>query len=272
MDPIDNYTKEELYALAREYQIKGRSKMRKAELYDSIALAPEQILNRRIDALKPTFYALLRSERQALISCLKSCDEPFSLRDQSIRIPVLTKHGTWKCTYHKVSPKASEKERWQGSVFHGHLVAMSLPRAVAGMLETLFRPFSPFRELRLLSLKSCYLKRLPEVVCQLTNLEELNLAYNKLSTLPEAIGQLKSLEKLDLRYNKLSTLPESLGHLKNLKELYLQENQLSTLPESFGQLTNLKILSLHVNQLSTLPEALENWIRDLKKKGCNVWR
>ena len=68
-----------------------------------------------------------------------------------------------------------------------------------------------------------------------------------LETLPESICQLQSLQELNLGWcENLKIPPESICHLQNLQTLYLNgcEN-LETLPESIGQLSNLRELNLN---------------------------
>ncbi|MEM8642951.1 MAG: COR domain-containing protein [Cyanobacteria bacterium P01_G01_bin.54] len=100
------------------------------------------------------------------------------------------------------------------------------------------------------------LTELPELLDQLTQLQELHLSWNKLTELPDSLGQLPQLQELNLSDNQLTELPESLGQLTQLQELNLSENQLTELPESLGQLTQLQELNLSNNQLTELPESL----------------
>ena len=57
------------------------------------------------------------------------------------------------------------------------------------------------------------LKRLPESLAKLTQLQELSLNRNQLTTLPEAITQLTQLQTLSLDRNQLATLPEAITQL-----------------------------------------------------------
>jgi len=45
-------------------------------------------------------------------------------------------------------------------------------------------------------------------LCQLTQLEKLNIAKNPLHTVPEVVSSLTSLKELDMRSCKLSDIPE----------------------------------------------------------------
>jgi hypothetical protein len=100
------------------------------------------------------------------------------------------------------------------------------------------------------------LTELPESLCQLAQLQTLDLSNNKLMSLPELLGQLTQLQSLDLSNNKLTALPELLGQLTQLQSLDLSNNKLMSLPESLGQLTHLRELNLLVNHLGVMPEVL----------------
>ena len=66
------------------------------------------------------------------------------------------------------------------------------------------------------------LTALPEGLCALAGLEELDLAGSGLRALPEGIGRLAGLKRLKLGGNKkLTALPAGLGRLRNLEALYL---------------------------------------------------
>jgi len=45
-------------------------------------------------------------------------------------------------------------------------------------------------------------------LCQLTQLENLNIARNPINTVPEVVSSLTSLKELDMESCELSTLPE----------------------------------------------------------------
>jgi Leucine-rich repeat (LRR) protein len=95
-----------------------------------------------------------------------------------------------------------------------------------------------------------------ESICQLTQLELLDLSRNQLTTLPESIGHLTQLSRLIAQRNQLASLPESIGQLRNLNHLVVFRNQLTWLPEWIGQLTELESLDISYNELRSLPESL----------------
>lgn len=77
-----------------------------------------------------------------------------------------------------------------------------------------------------------------EVVSQIQSLKELKLGTNALSgNLPTSLCQLKQLETLDLQCNRLLGLPEALRELVGLRVLNIAGNQLTALPmEAIQQL------------------------------------
>ena len=109
---------------------------------------------------------------------------------------------------------------------------------------------------RALYLSRRNLKELPEEICQITGLMELDLSYNQFEYIPDSIGHLNNLQCLNLSRNKITSIPDSLGQLSNLKILDLYENQIKLLPDSLGQLFNLTWFGLSNNQLMHIPDCL----------------
>lgn len=83
-------------------------------------------------------------------------------------------------------------------------------------------------------------------------LKQLNLSANALSHIPRPVFavNLTKLEKLDLSYNQLATVPIEIVNLKNLEELNCDSNMIVSLSEELGGLKKLKVLSLRNNKLS----------------------
>ncbi len=91
---------------------------------------------------------------------------------------------------------------------------------------------------------------LPEEICSLVNLEELNInCCNFFGTIPENIGNLAKLWKLEFGGNRFTgTIPESVGNLKELFHLSFGSNNLTgEIPASFGNLSKLQLLYLDNN-------------------------
>jgi hypothetical protein len=112
------------------------------------------------------------------------------------------------------------------------------------------------KDLTLLSLCGAGLTYLPPEICQLSQLQGLDLSQNQLTSLPTEIGQLSELQVLDLNQNQLTSLPAEIGQLSQLQTLDLNQNQLTSLPGEIGQLSQLQWLELNQNQLTSLPEEI----------------
>ena len=88
-------------------------------------------------------------------------------------------------------------------------------------------------------------KKIPESIGNLKNLEKFILVGTNVKKLPDTIGDLLNLKFLYIGYvEKLTVLPESIGNLKNLEHFGLDGSNLKKLPDSIGQLSNLKKLIL----------------------------
>ena len=147
----------------------------------------------------------------------------------------------------------------------GHTLIKKIPESIISM-----------EKLKSVDLyKNVYLKKIPDFIFQLKNLEHISYDnYMKkrlpdsiskkikviyvfngiLEELPETIGELRDLERLECVSNNLHSLPESFGQLEKLWDLRLDKNKLKTLPESFVNLKNLKELNLNSNLLTELPD------------------
>ena len=102
-----------------------------------------------------------------------------------------------------------------------------------------------FRKLRaLILIDTDELCHIPPELANLKELEHLGLTYRlDLMEFPLALCQLRNLQTLDVSQNGLMALPPEIGQLTQLRSLYLRENDLSQLPVEIGELTNLKLLS-----------------------------
>lgn len=131
--------------------------------------------------------------------------------------------------------------------------------------STVQRHLENAQKSRVLQLKGCNLKSLPEQAEQVKDiLRNLDLSQNRIRELPFYIGQFANLKQLHIASNVLESLPDDIGLLKNLEVLNVSDNQLRSLPESFVGLCSLKNLDLSRNKFEILPivichlAALEN--------------
>ena len=86
----------------------------------------------------------------------------------------------------------------------------------------------------------------------------LHLQYNQLAEIPDTICGLVNLTEIDLAHNQLTRLSPYIGHLKKLRLLYLSYNyKLTSLPIEMGGLEGLTTLAvLHCPGLTKLPAEL----------------
>lgn len=102
-----------------------------------------------------------------------------------------------------------------------------------------------------LDLSNLDLEYLPESICELQNLEEIELSKNNLK-LPECFKKLSHLKKLawlDLGENNIDRLPVEVNELVQLEGITLDRNKMSDFPKELCNLNNLKLLHLSNNNL-----------------------
>ena len=116
--------------------------------------------------------------------------------------------------------------------------------------------------LQVLSLHDNNLKRLPNDLCSLTKLTDLNICNNRLRELPKDIGKLVRLVNLDVQGNFLYELPPSIVDLTRIECVLLSRNSLCALPDGFGgNAPSLRALALANNSLQHLPVSLKRATR-----------
>ncbi|GLJ08998.1 hypothetical protein SUGI_0099800 [Cryptomeria japonica] len=112
-----------------------------------------------------------------------------------------------------------------------------------------------------LEMEDCGVSSLPQNLCNLANLQELNLSHcQHLSKLPANFGNLTRLERLEiLHIPGLTELPDSFDDLKALAYLDASYCGLTDngLPATISELCSLKIIHLEGNRIRRLPSGLE---------------
>ncbi|RDY14049.1 putative disease resistance protein, partial [Mucuna pruriens] len=105
--------------------------------------------------------------------------------------------------------------------------------------------FSKFKFLRVLSLSSCSgLTEVPDFVGNLKHLCSLDLSYTDIKKLPDSMCSLYNLQILKLKYCiNLEELPSNLEKLTNLRCLEFIGTKVRKMPMHLGKLKNLQELS-----------------------------
>ena len=76
------------------------------------------------------------------------------------------------------------------------------------------------------------IRKLPEEICLLKNLERLTLSNNNIQTLPENFHKLRKLRSLHCANNKFRTIPDVVLRLEEVEFLDFSDNEITTLPTS----------------------------------------
>lgn len=91
------------------------------------------------------------------------------------------------------------------------------------------------------------LSQLPAVICQLRNLQVLNLCNNRLTSLPAEFGLLSKLHTLSLAVNQIEFLPHSFVFLRALRQISLADNHFTRYPGCLNKLKMLKSVNMDRN-------------------------
>lgn len=83
----------------------------------------------------------------------------------------------------------------------------------------------------------------------------LDISYNKLKKIPDIIFELKNLEILKISCNEIENIPKYIYKLTNLKKLYIYRNKLNEILF----LPNLEILDIAYNNFLKFPEIICNF-------------
>lgn len=97
----------------------------------------------------------------------------------------------------------------------------------------------------------CQLTQLPAVICQLRNLQVLNLCNNRLTSLPAEFGLLSKLHTLSLAVNQIEFLPHSFVCLRALRQISLADNRFTRYPGCLNKLKTLKSVNMDRNPFVT---------------------
>ena len=130
-------------------------------------------------------------------------------------------------------------------------------------LPARFLELAPF--LRKLELSFLDIRAVPDVVCELTALEELVIDAEQLRQLNPRLAQLQKLRKLDVNHaEKLSSLPREIFELRELEHLGVQLAGVREVPAEIAKLTKLQSLKLYNTPVVKLAPELAG-LEKLKK-------
>ncbi|XP_062171852.1 TMV resistance protein N-like [Alnus glutinosa] len=131
--------------------------------------------------------------------------------------------------------------------------------------------FSSLSSLTKLDFSNCNLSdgAIPNDLCCLSSLYDLNLSGNKFTRIPD-IGQLSKLITLDLSHCNLldGAIPNDLSGISSLMYLDLSGNNFTRLPNTLAQLSCLVSLCLEDCSLLRVLPKLPLELRTLRIKGC----
>ena len=113
-----------------------------------------------------------------------------------------------------------------------------------------------FPKLDTLSLANNSLTYIPDSLCSLTSLRDLNLQYNSVKELPERLGMLCSLQRIQLANNSLERLPATFGALEFLTRIDLEKNNIKVLPENLDLLLCCTSFNVNNNKLIRIPKCV----------------
>ncbi|KAL5698250.1 hypothetical protein ACHQM5_029315 [Ranunculus cassubicifolius] len=105
-----------------------------------------------------------------------------------------------------------------------------------------------FKSLRALSLESGGLREVPDTIGNLKHLRYLNFSRTRVAFLPASICELINLQRLELEdCYCLNVLPECMRNMSNLRHLNIKGcNRLSQMPSGMGKLIHLQTLSFFI--------------------------
>ncbi|GAA0154306.1 transmembrane signal receptor [Lithospermum erythrorhizon] len=113
-----------------------------------------------------------------------------------------------------------------------------------------------------LILKQTNIKKIPGTICDLKNLQSLDLSYNMIpGNFPTVLYNCSNLVYLDLSQNAfIGTIPSDINRLKTLQFIDLGANNFTgDIPVGIGNLTELRSLRLNSNLFNgTFPEDIVN--------------
>lgn len=116
---------------------------------------------------------------------------------------------------------------------------------------------SILRHLRTLNLSHNNLTSIPAYLNQFLDLQDLDIANNKIQQSEQAEESLAilTLRRIDISCNRLEDIPRSLLILPRLEELYLDNNNLKVIPPQLGAIDSLHCLGVQGNPQKAIAQS-----------------
>ncbi|TXT64202.1 MAG: hypothetical protein BAJALOKI3v1_240016 [Promethearchaeota archaeon] len=126
------------------------------------------------------------------------------------------------------------------------------------LVKKLPQSISQLPQVELLDLSYNYLKKLPHYLTNLKSLKYLNLASNELKSFPLIFKSwnIKNHLELNLSNNHIMNIPDWIENLSYLRKLDLSNNLIETIPKNLFKLSHLEVLDISNNKISYIPEKL----------------
>jgi len=130
-------------------------------------------------------------------------------------------------------------------------------------------------ELKLLSMRDCGLRTIPDFVTAMPNLQKLICTNNEIDKFPNDLHRwTPNLTCILMGFNQLSSFPETVTKMRRLNVLVLNNNRIggATILPTFSTMPSLQKLILSYNQLEEMPEYLTRLttLKFLSMSGCEI--
>lgn len=164
-----------------------------------------------------------------------SIDECFCLTDERClpKIPSTVRHLS-VCTKHLELSKFLELGRY--TKLRSLLILSMSGQDLSCSLDILFDKLS---NIRVLVLRECAIKELPRNISNLKLLRYIDISYTKIQWLPDSICQLSNLQILNVLNVPLKNHPKGLTRLVNLRKCYMNES-ITSVMSNISALTSLE--------------------------------
>lgn len=121
--------------------------------------------------------------------------------------------------------------------------------------------------LNLLHISETNLEKIPNLISNLKNLEQLMLYANKINLISDSVGSLEKLKLLDLSRNQITVFPLELCNLSNLTTINLANNNLESFP-NLPKASKLSVINLSNNKLTSFPDICHAGLSNLSEVRC----